>query len=394
MSRPFWIGDKLLLARRVQIGEATLVQGGWLDWPRIRARLLAESADLLPAGAELVPVCAESQVHPGRILATLPVEVVVPAPAAADGDGSTIRLALTVAWACLLTTLLAIGGLLWGVVALSERRAAFVAAVTHELRTPLTTFRLYSEMLASGMTPPERRQEYVATLHTEAERLTHLVENVLSYARLERGRRAPRVRIGLSELLAQWTPRLADRALQARLELVSDANHEATQAAVATDPQAVGQILFNLVDNASKYASQVQRRRIELSCRVEAKTARIRVRDYGPGLSPAQRRKLFQPFSKSVEEAAVTAPGVGLGLAALPPLGPRPRRPPGIRTLNRRRRQLRAGTPRRRELAIPSAGGNAVTNICVAELQRVCERLFPATIAAFVRTADREHESH
>jgi signal transduction histidine kinase len=239
----------------------------------------------------------------------------VPAPAVESRAWSPIQLALAVAWACLAATLLAIAALLWGVVTLSERRAAFVAAVTHELRTPLTTFRLYSEMLAGGMAPPEKRQQYLETLHAEAERLTHLVENVLSYARLERGRRAPRVRIGLGELLAQWTPCLADRAAQADLELVSEANRDTQSATLATDPQAVGQILFNLVDNASKYASRAQQRRIELSCQVEAKTARIRVRDYGPGLSATQRRRLFEPFSKTVEEAAVTAPGVGLGLA-------------------------------------------------------------------------------
>ena len=74
-------------------------------------------------------------------------------------------------------------------VALSERRGAFVSAVTHELRTPLTTFRMYAEMLAEGMVPsPEARQKYLETLRREADRLAHLVENVLQYARLERGR--------------------------------------------------------------------------------------------------------------------------------------------------------------------------------------------------------------
>ena len=62
--------------------------------------------------------------------------------------------------------------------------------MTHELRTPLTTFRMYAEMLARGMVPDAaRRQEYFDTLQREAERLTLLVENVLAYARLERGRK-------------------------------------------------------------------------------------------------------------------------------------------------------------------------------------------------------------
>ena len=93
-------------------------------------------------------------------------------------------------WGAVLFAVLAAAVLLHGVMTLSERRAAFVSSVTHELRTPLTTFRMYAEMLARGMVPDaERRQEYYETLQSESERLTLLVENVLAYARLERGRK-------------------------------------------------------------------------------------------------------------------------------------------------------------------------------------------------------------
>jgi signal transduction histidine kinase len=67
-----------------------------------------------------------------------------------------------------------------GMMALSERRASFVSSVTHELRTPLATFKLYSEMLADGMVREEaKKQQYLETLTGEADRLGHLVENVL-----------------------------------------------------------------------------------------------------------------------------------------------------------------------------------------------------------------------
>ena len=75
-------------------------------------------------------------------------------------------------------------------VTLSERRGAFVSAVTHELRTPLTTFRMYAEMLADGMVP-DAASSGRSTWTRCASRptgLSHLVENVLQYARLERGR--------------------------------------------------------------------------------------------------------------------------------------------------------------------------------------------------------------
>ena len=106
--------------------------------------------------------------------------------------------------------------LLAGVVALSERRAAFVSSVTHELRTPLTTFRMYADMLARGMVPDaERRQQYLETLRTEAERLTHLVENVLSYARLERGRGGAAARARDGRPTGRTPPGPTDRARQA-----------------------------------------------------------------------------------------------------------------------------------------------------------------------------------
>jgi signal transduction histidine kinase len=314
VSRAFWIGDKLILARRVQVGEETVVQGCWLDWPSIERRLHQEVSDLLPQFV-LHPLRGDADPTSGA-LATLPVQIEAALPPASGAAWSPIRLSLIVAWVCLAVAAVAIAGLLAGVISLSERRAAFVAAVTHELRTPLTTFRMYSEMLAQGMAPAEKRQQYLETLQTEADRLTHLVENVLSYARLERGRNGgPRVQTTLHDLVGQNMTRMADRAAQAELTLTADFDAGSRTTPFVVDPHAVGQILFNLVDNAAKYAAQADNRRIELSCRITGKTGEIAIRDHGPGLTAAQRRRLFRPFSKTVEEAAVTAPGVGLGLA-------------------------------------------------------------------------------
>ena len=104
--------------------------------------------------------------------------------------GPTLWWALLIGWGGAFLAVAAAAALLHGVMTLSERRAAFVSSVTHELRTPLTTFRMYAEMLANGMVPDAaRRQEYYETLQRESERLTLLVENVLAYARLERGRK-------------------------------------------------------------------------------------------------------------------------------------------------------------------------------------------------------------
>ena len=78
---------------------------------------------------------------------------------------------------------------------------------------------------------------------------------------------------------------------------------------------AIERILFNLIDNACKYAKQSDDKRIHLDLIQDERTARINVRDHGPGISPKVRSRLFQPFTKSAEEAARSAPGIGLGLS-------------------------------------------------------------------------------
>jgi len=311
-----WVGDALLLARRVGIGNVEYIQGSWLDWPRLRKDLLASIQDLLP-DARLEPVTAGARPDEERRLATLPVRLVTgPAPVPESTGPSPTRLSLAGAWAFAFLAALAVAALLRGVVELSERRHVFVSAVTHELRTPLTTFRLYTDMLADGMVTDEaRRREYITRLRGEAERLGHLVENVLFYARVESGRgEAAREVVDLQTLLPEAQPRLAERAARADLEL-SVAPREGGPVHVHVDRSAVEQILLNLVDNACKYASRSTPPRIDVQLDTMAGRALVGVRDHGPGLSAAERRRLFQPFSKSDRDAANSAPGIGLGLA-------------------------------------------------------------------------------
>jgi signal transduction histidine kinase len=314
---PLWLDGRLLLARRVSSNGQTYVQGCWLDWPALDRWLSSSVRDLLP-NPRLLPAAGSSGPGPDRLMAALPIRLEAGAVPADSPQGlSALRLSLLVAWGCVLLAGAAVAVLLVGVVSLSERRAAFVSAVTHELRTPLTTFRMYAEMLAEGMVPDEvQRQQYLATLGAEAERLSHLVENVLLYARLERGgRRSQAESLSVGDLLSGIEGRLRERARQAGFELVvqADANMLARQ--VRTDASAVEQVLFNLVDNACKYAAGAIDRRLHLDVAAGRRSVEIRVRDHGPGIAPAQARRLFRPFSKSAVEAADTAPGVGLGLA-------------------------------------------------------------------------------
>jgi signal transduction histidine kinase len=315
---PLWVGDALVLARPVHVNGRTYVQGPWLDWPGLREDLLSSIHDLLPE-ARLEPVSASNDAAAPdgeRRLAALPIRLVAGAAPAPERSGlSPIRLSLLGAWACVLVAAGSVAALLYGVMALSERRRMFVSAVTHELRTPLTTFRLYTDMLGDGMVPSEeRRGEYVQRLRTEAQRLGHLVENVLFYARLESGRAgAVRESIDLAEFARQGLPGLQERTTKVGLTIelrVADAPLR-----VQADRSALEQILVNLVDNACKYAAASNPPVLHVDVASAGGRATLRVRDHGPGLSPTERRRLFRPFSKSDREAAASAPGVGLGLA-------------------------------------------------------------------------------
>jgi signal transduction histidine kinase len=317
VSQPLWIGDRLILARRVKSGTQTLIQGCWLDWARLQQRLREEAADLELPEFRFTPLTDVAVADQKHILATIPVQLVVGMPQIGPAWDSPIRVSLIAAWGCLVLAAVFAAVTLRGVVALSERRGAFVSAVTHELRTPLTTFRMYAEMLAEGMVPSaEQRQKYLETLRREADRLAHLVENVLQYARLERGKPSrQKETFTVSALLDRVQPPLADRAEQAEMKLVVEIDDEVRSQRLTTDSGAVEQILFNLVDNACKYAAASEDKRIQLRVTRQRRLVSIEVRDHGPGISPTARRRLFTPFSKSAQEAARSAPGVGLGLA-------------------------------------------------------------------------------
>jgi signal transduction histidine kinase len=312
---PLWIRGELLLARRRGPPGREAVQGAWLDWARISSGLLVEVQDLLPR-AQLLAVEGHRAAPEPRMLASLPARLVLDEASSSVARpplSTSVLITLAVAWSGLFLAAAAVAVLLAGTVALSERRAVFVSAVTHELRTPLTTFRLYTEMLVGGMVPDDRKVTYLETLRREAVRLSHLVENVLAYAKLERGSggpgRAERLLVG--ELVERCRPRLEDRAAQAEMTIALDP----LPGTLHADPGAVEQILFNLVDNACKYASGATDRRIHLSAALDQGAVALRVHDHGPGVPPSDRRRLFSPFSKSAQRAAASAPGVGLGLA-------------------------------------------------------------------------------
>lgn len=319
LLRALWAGEALVLARLVKVDGVPYIQGCWLDWQEIEAELLADIRGLLP-DARLEPEArrgpAVAAADDLRLVA-LPVALVPGAVPVDDAAlAAPIRQSLAVALAAVIAAIVAVAVLLRVTLLSGARQAEFASAVTHELRTPLTTLRMYADLLAEGrVDSPEKRQRYYETLRREADRLGLLVDNVLSWSRLQAARSTPRrEQVCVGELIDRVAERCRERAAQAGLRLVVQQDASAAIRVVVDGP-AVEQILFNLVDNACKYAADALDATVELSCHAPTQgLATIRVRDHGPGIAVADARGLFRPFTRA-RGAARRQPGIGLGLS-------------------------------------------------------------------------------
>jgi signal transduction histidine kinase len=198
----------------------------------------------------------------------------------------------------------------------AERRSNFVAAVSHELKTPLTAIRMYAEMLRDGLVDGEaKRAEYHATISDESERLSRLIDNVLEFSRLERGQREFSLVVGsLGDAVAEVAEKLRPHVERAGFVLQLEIGPALPP--VRLDRDALTQMVFNLIDNAMKYAVLADERRIVLRCARDADgRVGVSVRDFGPGISQRQLSRIFEPFYRGEEELTRTTQGSGIGLA-------------------------------------------------------------------------------
>ena len=207
-------------------------------------------------------------------------------------------------------------GLLAFYARMERRRSDFVSAVTHELRTPLTSFGLITEMLHTRSLSPEKTAEYHETLYHETRRLGHLVENVLAFAKLTRGKVRGRCDSGLCrELLDSQFDKINNRLREAGFRLHVTHDKRCDLVTLHTDLLSLEQILTNLADNAIKYAATADAPLINISVVRSHNTLGIRFTDNGPGIPEELQKNIFRPFSRSAHAERGRKPGVGLGLA-------------------------------------------------------------------------------
>jgi signal transduction histidine kinase len=189
----------------------------------------------------------------------------------------------------------------------------FMSSVTHELRTPLTSIRLHTEMLemGRGRTDGDARARSLGTIRRECERLQRLIDQLLDFARIERGRMQFRLEY------EEMGPLVGAIAEEFRTQAESEGfryevSIEAGLPELRVDAEAVRQMLLNLLSNAVKYSDSV-RHIVVRAFRRDAELG-IQVEDHGIGLDPAEHRRIFDEFYRVDTRLSSQRGGVGLGL--------------------------------------------------------------------------------
>lgn len=194
---------------------------------------------------------------------------------------------------------------------LEQLRSEFVANVTHELKTPLTSIRGSIELLRSGDRDEETRQYFYDVLDIEAERLHHLIDDMLVLSQIENAKEDPSARrCNLKEELMATIERLHPVAEKASVTLELDADPSLY---CDCSPTRIGQLFINLIENAIKY--NVPQGKVTVTARQQRHMAIVRVRDTGIGIAPEHLDRLFERFYRVDTSRSREIGGTGLGLS-------------------------------------------------------------------------------
>jgi signal transduction histidine kinase len=198
-------------------------------------------------------------------------------------------------------------------VKLAETKSAFVSNVSHELKTPLTLIGLLAETGELGrIKNAEKAQEYFRLINHESRRLSHLINNILDFSRIEAGRRAYQLApadVGevVGEVLQSYAYALNEAGFVVQRECESDLPP------VMLDRDAIEQAVLNLLNNAVKYSSGEKRIAVRVASR-EGQVA-IEVADHGIGIPRDEQEKIFEQFYRVNTGLVHDTKGSGLGLA-------------------------------------------------------------------------------
>jgi two-component system phosphate regulon sensor histidine kinase PhoR len=195
----------------------------------------------------------------------------------------------------------------------NELKSDFISNVSHELKTPLSIISMFGEMLANGRTKsPEQANEYAEIIWRESVRLGRLIDNVLDFAKIERG-------MGVYEFAEADVAEVVGRAIElvgrrlAAAEMTLDVELEPELPPTRLDANAFTLAAMNLIDNAIKYAADGKKIELELVKRDDQIV--LTVRDFGPGIDPDEHDRIFERFYRARAMRLKPIRGSGIGLA-------------------------------------------------------------------------------
>jgi signal transduction histidine kinase len=198
---------------------------------------------------------------------------------------------------------------------LARQKTDFVSNVSHELKTPLTSIRMFSELLAENrVADSEKQRSYQQIITAEAARLTRLINNVLDFSRMERGEKKYNFQpCDLAEIVRAtaeiYRPHLEASGFNFHYEL------PATKISLRGDPDALSQIIVNLLSNAEKYSNGGKEIEIQVAQKERPLPhAEIKVLDRGSGVPQGNEEKIFEKFYRAHDSLSSGIQGSGLGL--------------------------------------------------------------------------------
>ncbi|MBI5826115.1 MAG: HAMP domain-containing protein, partial [Deltaproteobacteria bacterium] len=188
----------------------------------------------------------------------------------------------------------------------------FTADASHELKTPLTILKGEMEVALRGRGDVEHMRAALRSGLEEIDRMNYIVRNLLELARMdvEREAAAPRGPVALDRVLEERVEQLRRIALDSGVEMSIIKVMDAT---VAGDPVRLGQLVFNILDNALKYTPRGGE--IEASLETEGGNAVLRVRDTGAGIAAEDLPYIFDRFYRADKARTGGVGGAGLGLS-------------------------------------------------------------------------------
>jgi signal transduction histidine kinase len=195
---------------------------------------------------------------------------------------------------------------------LNKLKSEFISNVSHELKSPLTSIRMMTDMLHhKRVETEERKSVYYSAMLEESERLSHLIDNILDFSRIDDERKKyDFTELDLDELLRKF--------LKSTRESLSDPGFDIRYSctekvpAIKADKDAILQVFYNLVDNAIKFSGSS--RQIDISLSSGNSELLFCVKDYGIGIPVKDQEKIFDRFYRSNEPQRMGIRGSGIGL--------------------------------------------------------------------------------